>query len=192
MKRRDESGITLVEVIVTTALIGVVSSLLLAGLRDVIGVMTRADDTNRGLFDAKVVLDRLARDVRQGRSVVCDGGLAQLDDPSSSDPLCASHLQLWIDYDSDYAKDPDEIVTWRLARSDDGDHYDVIRYQGTSDTVGRVQATSLIVKTLFTYDTPSPAAASAVTLTMQYDALVGRGTDLKVARVTTKLRNRAG
>ncbi|MEZ5119603.1 MAG: type II secretion system protein [Candidatus Nanopelagicales bacterium] len=192
MKLREDSGITLVEVLVTTAMIGVASSLMLSGLTDAIGVMTRADDTNRGLFDAKVVLDRLARDVRQGRAVVCDGGLAQLDDPSSADPLCASHLQLWIDYDSDYAQDPDEVVTWRLARSADGEHYDVIRYQGASDTVGRIQATSLIVRTLFTYDTPTPAAASTVTLTMQYDALVGRGTELKVAKVTTKLRNKAG
>lgn len=189
---RSDAGITLVEVLVTTALLGVVSSLLLTGLRDVVGVMTRADDNNRGLFDAKVVLDRLSRDIRQGRSVVCDGGLAQLDDPSSADPDCRSHLQLWIDADSDYAQDPSEVVTWRLARSADGEHYDVIRYQGTADTVGRTQATSLIVRTLFTYDASPPQAASAVTLTMQYDALLGRGTDLKQATVTTKLRNRAG
>lgn len=189
---RDESGMTLVEVLIATALIGVVSALMLAGLRSVSGVLTFADDNNRGLFDAKVVLDRLARDVREGRGVVCDGGLAQLDDPTSTDPNCASHLQMWIDDDSDYAKDANEIVTWRLARSVDGEHFDVIRYQGTADTQGRTQATSLIVRTMFIYDTPTPSAARAVTLTMQYDALVGRGTELKTATVTSRLRNKVG
>lgn len=192
MNVREESGMTLVELLVTTTLIGVVSALMLAGLQQVSQVLTYADDDNRGLFDAKVVLDRLARDVRQGRAVVCDGGLAQLDDPSSSDPNCESHLQMWIDYDSDYAQDPEEVVTWRLSRSEDGEHYDVLRYQGESDSVGRTQATSLIVRTLFSYDSGVPATANAVTLTMQYDALVGRGTDLKVATVTARLRNKVG
>lgn len=192
MKIRDESGMTLVEVLIAMVLIGVVSSLMVAGIRDTVHVLTFAEDDTRGLSDAKVVLDRLAKDIREGRSVVCDGGLAQTDDPASADPDCASHLQLWIDYDSDYGKDRNEIVTWRLARSQDGEHYDVIRYQGLDDVVGRTQASSLIVRTLFTYDAPTPTAANSVTLTMQYDALVGRGTELKVATVTTRLRNKVG
>lgn len=192
MTPRDDSGLTLVEMLVTTILIGVASALMLAGVQNVNRVLTFADDDNRGLFDAKVVLDRLARDVRQGRSVLCDGGLAQLDDASSADPNCASHLQMWIDYDSDYAQDPSEVVTWRLARSEDGEHFDVIRYQGVSDTQGKKEATSLIVRTLFTYNASPPANASEVTLKMQYDALVGRGTELKEASVSTRLRNKVG
>lgn len=192
MKWRDESGLTLVEMMVTTALIGVASALMLGGVQNVNRVLTFTDDDNRGLFDAKVVLDRLARDVRQGRSVLCDGGLAQLDDPSSADPNCASHLQLWIDYDSDYAQDPNEVVTWRLARSEDGEHFDVIRYQGVSDATGKSEATSLIVRTLFTYNASPPTSASEVTLKMQYDALIGRGTSMKEATVSTRLRNKVG
>ncbi len=190
-RMRKDSGLTLVEVLVATVLLGVVSSILLTGLTRVVDVLTRADDNNRGMFDATVVLDRLARDIRQGRSVVCDGGLAQLDDPSSADPDCSSHLQLWIDEDSDYAEDPSEVVTWRLARSVDGEHYDVIRYQGLADAVGQKQATSLIVRTLFTYDTAMPEDAQQVTLSMQYDAVVGHGTELKQATVSVKLRNKA-
>lgn len=192
MKWRNESGLTLVEMLVTTSMIGIASALMLGGVQNVNRVLMFADDDNRGLFDAKVVLDRLARDVRQGRAVVCDGGLAQLDDPSSSDPACSSHLQMWIDYDSDYAQDPDEIVTWRLARSEDGEHFDVIRYQGLSDTTGRTEATSLIVRTLFTYNATPPSNASEVTLKMQYDAIVGRGTDVKDATVSVRLRNKVG
>lgn len=192
MRIRDERGVTLVEMLITTMLIGVSSALMLGGLEQANRVLSLTDDSNRGLFDAKVVLDRLGRDIRQARGVVCDGGLAQLDDATSVDPECTSHLQVWIDYDSDYAQDPSEVVTWRLARSTDGEHYDVIRYQGTNDTVGRTQATSLIVRTVFTYDATPPAEARQVTLQMQYDALVGRGTELKTAKVSVRLRNRVG
>jgi hypothetical protein len=165
---------------------------MLAGVQSANRVLVFVDDDNRGLFDAKLVLDRLASDVRQARGVVCDGGLAQLDDPTSVDPNCASHLQMWIDYDSDYAQDDDEIVTWRLARSDDGEHFDVIRYQGMNDTVGKKEATSLIVRTLFTYNTAAPTDASEVTLKMQYDALVGIGMSMKEATVSVRLRNKVG
>lgn len=192
MKWHDESGISLVEMLVTTSVLGVASALMLGGLQSANRVLSFADDDNRGLFDAKVVLDRIGRDVRQGRSIVCDGGLAQLDDKSSSDPNCASHLQVWVDYDSDYAEDPDEIVTWRLARSVDGEHFDVIRYQGVGDTIGRTEATSLIVQTLFNYDTSPPADARSVTIRMQYDALIDAGTALKDATVTVRLRNKVG
>ncbi len=192
MNLHEDRGLTLVEMLVTTSLLGVASALMLGGLQDVNRVLTFADDDNRGLFDAKVVLDRIGQDVRQGRSIVCDGGLAQLDDPGSSDPGCTSHLQIWIDYDSDYAEDSSEIVTWRLARSLDGEHFDVIRYQGVEDTVGKVEATSLIVRTLFSYDASPPANARSVELRMQYDALTGRGTNHKDATVTVRLRNKVG
>ena len=189
---KEDRGVNLVELSVTIMLIGVVSALLLGGVIQANRVLTLSDDSNRGLFDAKTVLDRLALDIRQARGVVCDGGLAQLDDPNSADPNCRSHLQLWIDYDSDYAQDPSEIVTWRLARSVDGEHFDVIRYQGVNDTKGQVEATSLIVRTLFTYDSMPPQKAQEVTLQMQYDAVVGRGSEIKTATVSTRLRNKVG
>lgn len=192
MRLRGDIGLTLVEMMVTVSIIGAASALMLAGVQSSNKVLTLVDDDNRGLFDAKVVLDRLASDVRQARGVVCDGGLAQLDDPSSVDSGCASHLQMWIDYDSDYAQDDNEIVTWRLARSEDGEHFDVIRYQGLDDTVGKKEATSLIVRTLFTYNTAIPTDASQVTLKMQYDALVGLGTSTKEASVSVRLRNKVG
>lgn len=189
---KSDSGLTLVELSVTIMLIGVVSALLVGGVIQANRVLTRTDDTNRGLFDAKTVMDRLALDIRQARGVVCDGGLSQLDDPTSADPECAAHLQLWIDSDSDYAQDSSEIVTWRLRRSIDGEHFDVVRYQGTADTTGKLEATSLIVRTLFTYDSDLPVDAQEVTLRMQYDAIVGQGTDTKEATVSVRLRNKVG
>ena len=45
----------------------------------------------------------------------------------------------------------------------------------------KVQATSLIVKTLFTYDAATPESSHVVTMNLQYDAIVGRGVDLRHA-----------
>ena len=39
-----------------------------------------------------------------------DGGLADPTDPTSADPNCNAHLQLWIDANSDYAQQPAEVV----------------------------------------------------------------------------------
>lgn len=191
---RDDSGLTLVELLVTMVLIGVVSGLVLGAVTAASRVFIHTNDESQGLRDAKVVMDRVARDIREGRSVVCDGSYADPSDPSSLDPDCSAHLQVWIDDDSDYAPDESEIVTWQLRRSLDGEHYDVWRIQGSGlngniPTESR-QASSLIVQTLFAYDTANPEEASLVEVRMRYDALVGVGVDIREANVSARLRNR--
>jgi type II secretory pathway component PulJ len=169
------------------ALLSMVSSLVLVGVQQASRVMTRSDDENRGLQDAKIILDRLSRDIRQARGVVCDG--------AAGDTYCSQHLQLWIDADSDYVTDPEEVVTWKLEDNPDGEHFDVWRVQGVSPAIPtqKRQASALIVKTLFSYDVGpdvDPSPARLVTLKMEYDAIVGRGTDIKQASVSVRLRNK--
>ena len=134
-----------------------------------------------------MILDRLSRDIRQARGVVCDG--------AGGDTYCKQHLQLWIDDDSDYVNDPEETVTWTLEDNPDGEHFDVWRIQGVAPATPskRLQASALIVKTLFFYDVganTSPSPARLVSLKMQYDAIVGRGTNIKEAAVSVRLRNK--
>ena len=193
--RRDDSGFTLVELLVVMVLTGIIGSLCVAAVQSSSKVFIHNDDENRGLRDANVILDRLARDVRQARGVVCDGGLADLSDPTSTDPLCTGHLQLWIDSNYDFIEQPTEVVTWRLQKDPDGIHYDVWRIQGTgaggTSVTSQQEATSLIVRTLFSYDTPTaPQNATIVTMQMQYDAMVGLGTDLRWATFSARLRNK--
>ena len=186
-QRVRDAGMTLIELLVAMSLLGVVSSLVVVGVRDAARVMTHNDDENRGLQDAKVILDRLSRDIRQARGVVCD--------QAPGDTYCKQHLQLWIDDDSDYVKDANEVITWKLEDNPDGEHFDVWRVQGVSPAtpVQRLQASALIVKTLFTYDVgpnTDPSPATLVSLKMEYDAIVGRGTDIKQAAVSVRLRNK--
>lgn len=208
-RARGDRGMTLIELLVAMTLLGVVSSLVVVGVRDAVRIMTHSDDENRGLQDAKIILDRLSRDIRQARGVVCDE-----DPPDPGDPVvdanglptrCPDYVQLWIDDDSDYLEDATEVVTWQLSENGDGVHFDVWRCRGSlgSDPCDgtatgverRLQASALIVRTLFNYADASgspvePEDATLVRLRMDYDAIVGRGVDVKQASVSARLRNK--
>lgn len=208
-RARDTRGMTLIELLVAMTLLGVVSSLVVVGVRDAVRVLTHSDDENRGLQDAKVILDRLSRDIREARGVVCDDP-----DPEPGDPVvdlnglptrCPDYVQLWIDDDSDYLEDTAEVVTWQLSPNGDGIHFDVWRCRGSlgvdpcdGEVTGvekRLQASALIVRTLFNYADASgapvePEDATLVRLKMDYDAIVGRGVNVKQASVSVRLRNK--
>lgn len=183
---------TLIELLVTMILLGVVSSLVVAAVAQSGRILTHTDDEAKGLGDAKVILDRLGRDIRESRETVCDGGLADPTDSTSADPTCDAHLQLWIDANSDYAKQASEIVTWRLQKNADGVHWDVWRIVGSSvaPVSAQRQASSLIVRMAFTYDAASFTSVKQVNLRMRYDAIVGAGTDIREVAFSARLRNK--
>ena len=191
---RGDRGISLIELLVTMILMGVVSSLVVGAVAQAGRILTHTDDEEKGLQDAKVILDRLGRDVRESREAVCDGGLADPTDPTSADPSCAAHLQLWVDSNSDYMKQPTEVITWRLEENADGVHFDVWRIQGTGAGGSAVktqrQATSLIVRMAFSYDAPSFADVQEVNLGMRYDSNVGAGTAEREVAFSARLRNK--
>ena len=195
---RGSAGFTLIELLVAMSLMLVVGSIVVGSLVGASRVFVHNDDENRGLQDAKVILDRLGRDVRESRGVVCDGGLADPSNPLSSDPECNSHLQLWVDSNSDYVQHPNEVITWRLKESVDGEHYDVWRTVGTGSTpvMEHRIATSLWTQFAFDYDNKEldPVSgtlrAQEVRMGLEYDAIVGRGTDIRSASFTARLRNK--
>jgi type II secretory pathway pseudopilin PulG len=175
-----DSGISLVEMLVTMILLAVVSTLVTSAVVNAAQGLTHTDDETTGLSDAKVILERMARDAREARSLVCDG--------AAGDPTCNSHLQLWIDTNSDYIKQSSEVVTWQLQLDTDGQHFDVIRTQAG---VTKREASTLIVKALFGYETGKTAAQSQIVyITMSYDAIVGRGTAQREVVYTARLRNK--
>ena len=180
----SDAGLTLVELMVTIFLLGVVGSISLAAVVRTHKGLVHTEDENKGLQDAKVILERMSKDVRQARGVVCDG--------AASDPTCQFHLQLWVDGNSDYLQQDSEIITWQLEDNADGEHFDVYRVVGTGGSaVKHRQASTLIVKTVFNYEAAKPIDKSQVVyIGMTYDALVGRGTDLRKAAFTARLRNK--
>ncbi len=173
-------------------LMGVVGTLVVGAVAQSVRILGHTEDENKGLQDAKVILDRLGRDVRESREVVCDGGLAELGDPTSADPDCGAHLQMWIDGNSDYLQQDDEIVTWRLEANADGEQFDVFRIVGRDGTpqTRQQQATTLIVRLAFSYDAADFDDVQQVDMRIRYDAIIGRGTGDREAVFSARLRNK--
>jgi prepilin-type N-terminal cleavage/methylation domain-containing protein len=177
-----ESGVTLVELLITMMLLAVISSVVFAAVLSTHTVVRSVDNESQGLTDVRVVSERLARDIRDARSV----------DLASAD---ASHLTLWIDYNSDYRQSADEIVTWQLAPGAQN-HFNVVRSApGSPD---KVEARTLVTNLAFSYCTSGgncvsvPSGQSApirlVTVFMTYQA-VGVVQHNRNVTFKTRLRN---
>lgn len=188
---QDDRGLSLVEVLVAIVLLTVVGSLVMRAVIDSHKVVRITEDQTQGLADVRIATERLGRDIRDARSVLCnptgtDPALA------AADPLCQYHLQLWIDYNSNYVQEPAETVTWQLTPN--GDQFDMSR---VVNGVGQVQARSIVTQVAFTYDLapaatmPPPGATQtkAVRVEMDYDALTNTGTSTKSVAFTARLRN---
>jgi prepilin-type N-terminal cleavage/methylation domain-containing protein len=188
LRDRGDGGMTLVEVLVAMTLLSVVSAVVLAAVVGTSRALHATDDESSGLADVKTVAERLDRDVRDARGVVCDGAALPDGTPDSS---CHSHLQVWIDLNSNYKLDSGETVTWQLSPLGDGHHYKVVRSIGTTS---KVEATSLVVNFAFNYDvapttTYTTTKTKIVTTGMTYDAFYGSGTKDRTLNFSTRLRN---
>jgi len=184
---RDDAGMSLVETLVAIVLIGIVGAVTLSATLITHQNIRTTDDEARGQEDVAVVADRLSRDLRDARGVVCDG--------AASDPTCKVHLQLWIDTNSDYRQEPDEVVTWQLqVNPGDPGHYNMIR---TVNGVSATEARTIVRNVAFTYDYPPGATqpmpgqltTRQVAVSMFYDAVNGSGSSVRQVTWSTLLRN---
>jgi prepilin-type N-terminal cleavage/methylation domain-containing protein len=188
-----DRGITLVEVLVVIVLLGIIGTLCSAAVVSSHKIVRITDDQTQGLADVRIAAERLGRDIRNARSVVCNpsGTPAAL---AAADPACSYHLQLWIDYNSDYAQEPDETVTWRLDPSGRPGQFDLVRAVGASSGV---EARTVVTQLAFGYDLQPQAASPGpgvrgtelVNVNMIYDAITAYGTSNKSVAFTGRLRN---
>jgi type II secretory pathway pseudopilin PulG len=190
---REDSGITLVEVLLVMVLLAVIGSLVGRATIDGHKLVRVTNDQTIGLSDVRVASERLGRDVRDARSVLCNpaGTPAAL---ASADPTCQYHLQVWVDYNSDYKQTPTETVTWKLQPGPSANKYDLVRIQGASE---QVEARTIVTQVAFSYDlqpgatAPPPATphATTVNVNMSYDAVLNSGTTTKTVTFSGRLRN---
>jgi prepilin-type N-terminal cleavage/methylation domain-containing protein len=186
-----EEGMTLVELLVVMLILGVVGSVTSAAVLVTHKEQRYTSDESQGLSDVRTVVERLGRDIRQARSI--DAGAT------------SSKLVLWIDYNSDYVRDPvnqpDEIVTWQLQTQGGGSaQFNVLRQ--TTPTDVRVEARTLVSNISFRYLTaantelPSTSgltagdagAVTTVTADLLYNAVNGAASN-RVTTFTERLRN---
>ena len=193
-KKPNDTGVTLVETLIVMVLLSIVGTLVTRAVIDTHQIVRLTDDQTQGLADVRIASERLGRDVREARSVLCnpagtDTALA------AADPTCLYHLQLWIDYDSDYVQQADETVTWRLAASSNPGQFDLVRSVGAA--AGLVQSRTIVTQVAFGYDLqptatlPAPGAphTTTVNVDMTYDAVRGSGTSNKTVSFSARLRN---
>lgn len=189
-----DAGVSLVETLIVMLLLSIVGTLVTRAVIDTHQIVRLTDDQTQGLADVRIASERLGRDVRQARSVLCnpagtDTALA------TADPNCLYHLQLWIDYNSDYAQQAAETVTWRLDPSVNVGQFDLVRAVGSG--TGTVQSRVIVTQVAFGYDLqpgavpPAPGSphTSTVNVDMTYDAVRGSGTSNKTVSFTARLRN---
>jgi prepilin-type N-terminal cleavage/methylation domain-containing protein len=194
-RRGDDSGISLVELLVTIVLMGILSAGVTSAVIAANRVFQHDDDETAGLADVRTVVERMGRDVREARGVAAGATHTQ--------------LQLWIDYNSDYKSEDNEVITWKLKPHGDGVHYDVVRVVGTGAAATEVvEARTLIVNFAFCYlattvvtqtmpDVTTCASADTsktqvVVTQMQYDAHAGSGSQPRIVFFQDRLRNFGG
>lgn len=175
---REDRGTTLVELLVSMVLMAVVSGVVMTAVMNTHRVFRSDDDEAQGLADVKTVVERLGRDIRDARGV--DTGATN------------SQLTLWIDSNSNYRRENNEVVTWQILDVSGSTctvvgHCNVVRsVQGGASVV---EARTLISNFAFAYDIAAPATR-LVTVTMQYDAVRGRyGTGNRTVTFQDRLRN---
>jgi Tfp pilus assembly protein PilW len=191
---RDDEGTTLVELLVTIIIMGVVGAIVTSAMVGAHVLFRSTEDQSAGLQDVRVASERLGRDVRDARAVLCNpaGTPAVL---VASDPTCQYHLQVWIDYNSNYKQDASETVTWNLQPRGTTTYYDLVRSLGTAPSV--VEARTIIDQIAFAYDLqpgstqPAPGASHTTTVNtnMTYDARRNAGTSSRTVTFSARLRN---
>lgn len=182
--RSDDSGMTLVDVLISMVLMLVVGGVMVSGFISSNQVFRATNDESAGQTDVRTTIERLGRDIRNARSL--EPGATQ------------SQLVLWIDGNSDYKKQSDEVVTWQLVANADG-KFDVTRLRD-----GNVLRTARLVisQIAFCYRengsgpclaTPLTAdqaeAIRVVTAEIEYDANLDRGLTSRSTTFSERLRN---
>jgi len=172
---RDDTGLTLPEMLISIIVMGILGSIVTAAVSSSLDSYSKVDNDLRGLQDVRTVQERLSRDLRQARGV----------DPGAT----SSDLAIWIDDNSDYVKDANEVYVWRVVDAPGGGinkHVERVN-QGTGvvQTIGR----TLIARAVFTYSAADVTQADVVTSTIEYNALIGKLAKLRHVTFAIKLRN---
>jgi|GEM_PF-5960809 len=189
-----DDGMSLVELLVSMLLLTAISAFVSMAFIESHRVLRTTDDTASGLSDVRVAAERLARDVREASSVLCNpaGTSPAL---AAADPTCIYHLQLWIDENANYRADVGETVTWQLLAGAIAGHYDLIR--AVTGGAGSVEASTIVEQVAFSYDVqpgataPPPGATHTTSVdgNVTYDALQRTGSSRRTVSFSGRLRN---
>ena len=178
--RRDERGISFVEMMVATAISAMVGSLLIAALTMVTRVDRFTRQDSQALAELRTASERFQKEMRQARKIY------DVDTPPASTGTIA---HFWVDYNRDNQQNADERIIWRLETASSG-----MRLVRTNDEKEAsaldpfIEAVGLVTGSSFVYN-PAPPDTTVVTLTLRADINTGDQPSGRTVRTQVRLRN---
>ena len=173
--RRNESGMTLTELLVGMAITGIVTTLMVSAIF-VINRSSRYNTEDSDTLAAlRIASTRFSRELRQARRVY-----------SISD---AKRIRFWVDLNRDYLQDVGERVSWELQPIDGKAQF--VRYTDSPTSTPQVQVRSLVYTDVFVYQTDdgTPETATLVELNLSADSVNPGVAAERLVRTEVRLRN---
>lgn len=158
MKIRDDSGITLVELAISSFILLIISAIMLTALQMATRTNRIVIEDTETLTTARIARARMEREIRQADEVL-----------AASD---ASTIVLWLDGDNDDVQDVGEQITWQFVDRDGTPGGKAELFRRSDDTAVGDQPNGIHYRsplgtsyTPFVYDSLPPATRE-VTITL--------------------------
>ena len=166
---RDDDGFTLVELLVTVMLLGIVMTALMTVVVTVQRTQVFQVDTSVSMDETRKAMDRMRTEVRAARRV----------ETTST----ATRLDVWVDRDQDGIQDTDEQVTYEVAGT-------VLHRYTQAEPSPVVVGRHLTAPSGFVYDNPAPNFETrVVTMTLTAAGPQHSSADSLTLSAEVRLRN---
>lgn len=191
-RMRDQSGLSMIELLIVILLLGVVGTAIFGILFTSNRAYTFSSDVREVMDDGRISLERIRRELRAGRRVYTASN--------------AAALHFWVDQNQDAIEQPQEQICY-VVRSVEADRWELTRWtvdlascSAAAPAGARTIAATLRSADVFTYDcgggTPCPPTDPAsndvvreVTIGFQLDVRSASGPDILPVSATVRLRN---
>ncbi len=176
---RDQDGVTLPELLVTMALLSVVTGGLILGMTGLYRGSRYTNQDSDTLAALRITLDRFEKEVRQARRILTGSG--------------PKHAYFWVDYNGDYSQQASERIHWEVQDIGAG-RARFVRWTDAAPAVVRSLSGDLVFdagETNFEYprDDPSRPLEEVTSILVSLTAL-GEGTLAEERSVRTEVRLR--
>ena len=177
--RRDESGLTIVELAVATFIVGIVLAMVGTAIMMMLRAERATSADTESLTALRFARENIEQEVRQADEIL--------------DTSTTTELHLWLDADNDTVQAPGETVVWLFEAAPEGGSNLVRTVPSTGDRW--VAAQELVTPGASTYDpfTDASVAPGSTTnllqITLQADSEPGAG-EIETINALVRLRNK--
>lgn len=180
--RREESGVSLVELLVAISLLAVVASATLSVVVTTSRSQNRTANLGQVMSDARTSLDRMRKEVRGARRIYGS------DAPSSGNESDQDTLSFWIDDNDDDIQQVSEQITYQLVELTASGRYEIVRFTHDDPSRTRSMAKTLVNDDPFSYDV-APPETRVLELDMDFQVASGQTFEPLDIGGTVRLRN---